>query len=459
MQKQNLVFNPEGHPAVQGAAQSAINIYRTTSALMKNQQMWSNTPGWKRYASLGHGPVRGGTRFSLNDTIIVVAGSAVMQVDKGGAKQEVGHLDSTSGFVSAAENGIEVLLADGEAMYRWDGSNFTKVTMPFTEPPTRVIFHEGFFVSFEPSTGNFYISDSFDGNTWNALQFTNAQERPDPIKELASDRVLWIFGESTTQAYDNTGAVFPFTPNYSGRMLYGIRGRTHVQLGNTTYFLGSSSNGGVGVWRSKGYVPEAVSTPGYEALWNSFEDVDEAYAMPVSWERREWYVLTFPRTRRTFVLDIESGWFEWGSFDQNTDSFDMLPASLFIFYDNKNIFGDSNGNLWYLTSETTKQGAELQVREFDTQVFSDVNERISVSRLWLDMQVGSHDLDITPMIQLKVSKDGGRTFGNWKSIDLGERGNYTARAQWWRLGSGFNLVFKVRVSADYNWYIFGGGLD
>lgn len=459
MQAQKLIFNPEGHPAIQGASQTAINMYRIASPLMKNEQMWSDTPGWTKYASLGKGEIRGGSRFSKYGNSVIVSGNAVFTVGIGGALAQIGSLDTEVGHVSVAENGIEVMLADGNAMWRYDGTSFAKVTMPFTKPPTRVIFHEGFFISFEPDTGNFYISDTFDGLTWNALQFANAQEKPDLLKEIASDRVLWLFGESTAQAYDNTSATFPFTPNYQGRMLYGIRGRTQAQLGNTTYFLGTSANGGIGVWRSKGYVPEPVSTPGFETLWSSFDDLDEAYAMAVSYERREWYVITFPRTRRTFVLDIETGWFEWTVFDTSDSSFDRHPATMFIYFDDKNIFGDRNGDLWYLDGTTTKQGDALQVREFTTQVFHDTNERIGIARLWIDMQVGDHDPTVTPNIMLQVSRDGGKSFGNWLQRDLGESGEYERRAWWARLGSGFNMVFKVRVMDDYRWRVFGGGLE
>lgn len=45
------------------------------------------------------------------------------------------------------------------------------------------------------------------------------------------------------------------------------------------------------------------------------------------------------------------------------------------------------------------------------------------------------------------SKDGGRTWSNWKERDLGAVGEYRRRLRIQQLGDGRSWIFKIRVSS------------
>ncbi len=460
MQQQPLIVPGDYHPATQGAPQRTVNIFGVRNELHKQGQTWQNFPGWELVTDLGN-PIRAAREFSGKGYSVVVSGSKVFKFNNDGGYEQIGSLRTSDGKVGIAESGIEVMLADGQAMYNWDSGRLAPITMPFTKPPTDVHFHEGYFETWEPDTGDWYVSDAYDGKTWNALQVANAEDRPDTIRAINSDNVLWIAGTRTIQAYDRIAATFPFTPNFVMKAQYGLVGDTLVEMGNTVYFLGRPANGvGAAVYRMNGATPEKVSTPGYEALWSSYGNVEDAEAWTVGWKGQEWYVITFPGANSTFVFDTQGTWTEWGVFDHTTTNWKRHPGTCFWTVGNRGFFGDANGRVWRFTDTTTMQGNDEQVREFTTQVFHDNNEPISISRVWLDMATGQHSADNDDVsIMMAVSRDGGRTFGNWERLELGDAGHYSVRAQWWRLGLAYNLVLKFRVTDDYQWVIYGGGID
>lgn len=56
---------------------------------------------------------------------------------------------------------------------------------------------------------------------------------------------------------------------------------------------------------------------------------------------------------------------------------------------------------------------------------------------------------MTRTIELSYSKDGGQAFSPWRQADLGEQGDFNARAIFRRLGLGRRIILKVRVSGDH----------
>lgn len=50
-------------------------------------------------------------------------------------------------------------------------------------------------------------------------------------------------------------------------------------------------------------------------------------------------------------------------------------------------------------------------------------------------------------VEVAISKDGGRNYGTWRKMSLGELGNYKQRVAMRALGTGYNWRFKIRVSS------------
>lgn len=50
-------------------------------------------------------------------------------------------------------------------------------------------------------------------------------------------------------------------------------------------------------------------------------------------------------------------------------------------------------------------------------------------------------------VQMRYSKDGGRTWSNWKIRSLGELGAYKQRVRFEQLGDFYELLFDIRISS------------
>ena len=95
-----------------------VGQYKTGAALIG----W---PGDNLYASLGQGPIRGSKIFK--DHSVVVSGSGVYKVAKGGIVSTIGTLTTASGFVGIAESGLELMIVDGVNGFIWNGDTFTQI--------------------------------------------------------------------------------------------------------------------------------------------------------------------------------------------------------------------------------------------------------------------------------------------------------------------------------------------
>ena len=89
----------------------------------------------------------------------------------------------------------------------------------------------------------------------------------------------------------------------------------------------------------------------------------------------------------------------------------------------------------------------LRVRRFPH--LSDERQRIFIQRLQIIAEVGIGSADTNPTVELRVSKDGGWTFGNWRDMSVGKLGQYLHRCYAVQLGMARDWVFEIRTSDPF----------
>lgn len=444
-----LLASSSGGTPTSSSPQRIYNLYPSISASNKTQIVWKETPGWEQWGTLGILGARGMTVFQ--NKLYAVAGNEVTETTYYGARTLIGNIATSTGRVSMAEDGILLLIADGNAMYSWDGTTLATISLPTAlTKPTGVIYHDGHFICYNSGSGEFWISNKTTisgsgGGTWDPLDYAVAEDKPDNIVGLASDRVLWVFGEYTTQAYFNNGEAFPFAPNPQGLLIYGMVGDTQAQLNNTSYWLARSKWGNIKVVKANGYAPEAVSDAQLEEEFATFTTIDDAYANTIMWQGHEWYVLTFPTEGRTFVFDTQGMWFEWGEYDSGTDEIVAHPMTHFVYFNGLHLFSDDTGRLQQLTQDVYNHDGKVMMSGFKSNVIHVDEQRMFINSLVLDMRTGLAD---KADIELRVSFDGGYTWGDWQTRSMGKEGDYNKRVEWHRLGSGYNCVIQVRITDE-----------
>jgi hypothetical protein len=439
-----------------------VGQYKTGAALIG----W---PGDNLYASLGQGPIRGSKIFK--DHSVVVSGSGVYKVAKGGIVSTIGTLTTASGFVGIAESGLELMIVDGVNGFIWNGDTFTQILdAEFIQLNSdSVAYLDNAFWVNRPGTGQFYGSNVLDASTWTATKLASAEYKSDNITKIWTDRELMIGGDTTVQVYYNSGASpMPMEPLRQGRLIYGVASKDSIKVvDNTTHGLFVDENGGVFAGRLNGYTIERISTRGLERYWYSI-DYTDAYALAIHFGGHEFYVLTFPQADtgrgRTFAYEAESRvWFEIGNFVTGINDFEKYHALTHFFFDGKNLIGDESGDLWALDSDVyTFQGANeiLSVRR--CPVIHDSRDRLFFDSLEFDLEVGNglnSGQGSDPKMTLKISDDGGRTFNNQRETSIGAQGKYEERVKFHQLGSSHDRVFEIMISDPVPRRIMGAYLE
>lgn len=440
---------------IDAAAQRCVNWYLVP--LEENNEptkvMLRGTPGLKNWVTVSADqPVRG--VINTGSLLLVVCGSAVYTVTTAGVvSSSLGTIQTSQGTVSMATNGQQVLIVDGVSAYIYSisGGTLTTITDPdFPYGATNCGFLDGYFIVNDPGTQYFYVSDSYDGTAWNALDFGAAEGQPDNLVTLAClNGQLWLFGESTSEVHYNSGnADFPFARVPGAVLQRGAAAKHSPAVGNgTVYWFGSDRC----VYRSNGYSPQKVSTLAMDQHYAKFTAVSDAFGFVYQQEGHEFYVLTFPTELETWVYDSTTGrWHERGTWNSTLDDFVQWRGSCAATFNDTLVVGDfENGNLYALDVDTVTDNGSNIVRLRRTPHASNAMLRMFHSNVTVVIATGvngeSSPTD-EPQAMLRWSNDGGHTWGNelWRS--LGRRGQYGRRVQWNRLGMARNRVYELRIA-------------
>jgi hypothetical protein len=453
-----LAIGPTGRGrSVQYLPERTVNLFPEVGRGGKSGLALCTWPGLKWWSKVGD-VLRGG--FVFKDNLYTVCGTQVYQVNKGGAPKVVGSVGTSVGRVSIDENPSEMMIVDGKNGYIWDGASLDIITdTGFTELKSDIVVgHDTYFIVNKPGTGVFAISANNDGKTWNSLDRTTAEYRGDDIITLASDRELFVFGDYTTQIYTNTGnATFPFGSMRQGRMPQGIVGKyAHTIIDNTIWYVAKDQFGGVFVARITGGTVR-VSNNQVDYIFSNIEDVSDAFCETITYQGSSFFLVTFPSANsgfgRTFACAPHAGnfWFELGIYSAGRNEFDKYPMVFHVYFNNKHIIGVEDGTLYELDEDTYTYGDDEIIWRRTFKTAHEERKRIFYEMLEVDMEMGG-DIDMF----LRLSNDGGVSFGNRISGHSGAVGDYKKRVRFDRLGSAFDRVFLLQ--GERNAKIYGANL-
>ncbi|NCC41537.1 MAG: hypothetical protein EOM21_19385, partial [Gammaproteobacteria bacterium] len=246
-------------------AQRTINLFPIMDETGKEVSALYGTPGLSLFASVGAGPIRGGLK-SGNGRVFVVSGTALYEIFSTGAATFRGSLLTSSGTVSMAEGISQLAICDGARLYSltYSGNAFAPVSDPDLPSSVGYVTNvDGFFIVNENDTGRFYKSALNVLANWDALDFATAENSPDkliaPINGIGQ---LWLYGDTTTEIWTNTGASsFPFARIAGAVMETGILAKhTAKEIDNTVIWVGKDEFGSGIVYRANGFTPQRVST-------------------------------------------------------------------------------------------------------------------------------------------------------------------------------------------------------
>lgn len=447
-------------------AERTVNLFPVVDKSGKEVSALYGTPGLELLGTAGVGAIRN-CFAAQNGRAFVVSGSTLYEIDSVGTATFRGSLNQSSGNVSIAENGFQLAICDGETLYI-----FTYATNAFAEPVTpgyvtagTVTFLDGYFIVNKPNTGEFYISDLYDGLSWAALDFATAESSPDDLKRVyAAVGQLWLFGTHTSEIWTNTGASsFPFNAISGANLEMGISApHSTVAVANTVIWQGEDAFGTGGVFRTTGIRPEKISTEPIEILIQAATSRDEITAYSYQQQGHTFYVLTGGGLETTLVYDLTTKlWHERAYLNEQGD-YEQHRGSCGMFIFNKHILGDRvNGNIYSMDMDCYDDAGDAILRERIYTHIVDEQKRIRYNTLDIGFETGvglQSGQGSNPLCSLQLSKDGAREWSTSYTAPVGAVGKYLTKVSFRRLGIAETMTFRLKISEPVKVAICGSYL-
>lgn len=420
-------------------------------------------PGYTEFCELPTSPVRG--FFTLNGVSWAVGGESLYQLPTTAGDDltllTAGLANPSDDWVTIAGNGdggFQLMLSSGSFKYCFDLRTNTLTQIAGTA--NQVGFLDGYFLAIDAARSELSISALEDGTSWDAADVAQRNDAADKWVSMLvhqAGKEIWLFGTQSASVYYNnvdaasTGTAFPFVPNPSVFITYGIVAPDSADvLNGAPIWLTQGIDGGAEVRWAQGYTPVRVSTHATETAWAGYSTVSDARSFTYQERGHSFYVLTFPTANATWVFDATTGfWHERGLW--NGWSYDALPVIGHIFANGMHLVGSPDSGVIYqqdksILTTTTGIGQRwlrraphvAQMRQF---LIIDAFELLMEVGLGLASGQGSD-----PMVSLAKSVDGGQTWSAPRSKSVGPVGAFTTRPIWRQFGRGDDWVFELTGS-------------
>lgn len=380
--------------------------------------------------TLGSGPVRA---IMVKDGVLNGSQFSVSGSEFYSDETFIGMV-SGNGPASLAGNEGGVMFAAGGALSHYNGTALSDVAFPDNANVSKVLSGAGRFIALRADTGKFYYTPVL-GSTVDPLDFATAENQPDRLRDaLFIDDILLLFGAETVEFWPNVSDPdLPFQP-LEGRVIEkGIRatgcaatiGSTFAWVTNENQVCLSDENSIV----SNNGLQERIEASekvglftfvmgGNEFLCLQLDDETQVFN-PRTGAWAEWMSYGFSR----WVPSCFSGGIFGSGFDGRVLRFGEGHIDL----------GGQMERLW--TAGVPIDGGGLKVS--NAQVRVNVGQAVALEGLYSD-----------PVIEMRMSRDGGQTWGAWKPKPLGVQGDYRREVSWRALGlaSRPSLLMQFRVT-------------
>lgn len=388
-----------------------------------------------------------------------VYGDSLYSISSSGADTLLGTLNTSSGPVTIAGNGLQVCICDGATLYIYDVATATlaEITDVDFAGAGSVDYIDGYGVFNEPNTQKFWITSLLDFTAVDGLDFASAESNPDDvIRVFVESSTLYLMGTSVIEPWYNSGAAdFPFTRISGGTVERGLLAKMSVAKDdNAILFLGDDRV----VYRLSGSQIQRISNAQVESSISEMADPSDAEGWTYSLEDSRFYVLTFPDAGVTWKYDFSTGlWHERDSY-----LLGRWRAAWHMRIGNKEMTGDySSGKLYKIDPTKYTEDGETFI---SSHIFPAIHAEQEIPHNEFEIECESgvglvSGQGSDPIGLVSWSDDSGRTWSNQIEVSLGAIGEYNKRQIIDRLGSSLDRRYKFSCSEPVKRVIYGAYLN
>lgn len=425
-----------------------VNAFLEKSPGGPSDAVRTSRPGLRQLFTVGAGPILrtfedpgvfGGDPFNVSGSQLyrmsTLLGSVAYSAAPRFAAAAQASLPLNSGTAALA-------LVVGGALYIYDGSTLkTQTTFDdgysLLPPFSSVAILYNIFIYTVQGTNLFFFSRPGNPAIINAANFSAAQTTPTPILEVGIlGEEIYFFKPDAVEIWDFTGNLTaPFAESPGRTYARGCTAQSSVvRQDNSLFWVGDDYT----VYRT-GTVPQRISTSMIEDRLRAVSQSPQPHlftALGFSYEGHVYYVLLLPSINESYCYDCQTQqWFFWGTQQPDFPEPGLWLAST----------AAGQGNQIYLGSATDG-------RVFTPDAFSYKDDttpmRVVVSgAIWIPegvLRLGNLTLHMVrgvatasvpnPLVEMRYSDDGGRTWTPWQVGQIGGIGGYKFKASWHSLG-------------------------
>jgi hypothetical protein len=450
----------ESTPAVSGAKAFGGQTAGGTLSYIR-------TPGLKVFSVLPEAPVRGS--WKINNRVFVVGGSKLCEMNADGTFTDRGTIVNDGSPVSIAASSIQLLIVSWGSAYCYDlaANTLTDVTASLAGTPGMVKYSDGYFIVNLLNTNKFQISAILDGTTWPGLQVNAVSVFPENIVSIeVNHRELWVFGENHVQPYQDTGSDNIFDVIPGALVETGCAAQNSPCLiDNSVFWIGQDERG-LGIFnRSSGYTPNRLSTHAVEIDFQSYSQSQIAQATSYAYQSggHLFWVLYVPQSSWSWVYDVgEQLWHKRAKWEAPTNGpYTPHRSWNHVYAFGKHLVGDWNSaNLYEMSLDFYDDAGDVIRRVRRGPTITNELDRVSIAEFRADFDTGlgpqppltdGNGDPRPPQAMLRISRNGGKTWGNEMWKPCGYAGEYNTYVRWQKLALVRRGVIELVVSDPIPW--------
>lgn len=328
---------------------------------------------------------------------------------------------SGNGPVSIAGNEIGIVVTAGGTPRYYDGTTLADIAMPDGANVIKVLEGGSRFIFLIEGSDKFYWSPPLAA-TVDALAFATAEEQADNLLDAVYiDGVLVLFGAETVEVWQTTqSSTLPFAPLRGAVMERGVRATGCATILDATFFWVGDNN----TVYTNGPKPQRISNSGLEEKLAASNDC-RLFAFDL--DGAEYLALRLDT--QTYVYSSRYGtWTEFASYGEANWLAQCYAGGVFgSTKGGKTLeFGTDHSDLGGVLERRFRAGFPLNG---GGQMVANIGLRCNVGQTpFLTGQYADPD------IEMRISRNAGQTWGNYKARSLGEQGKYRMKVQWRALG-------------------------
>ena len=329
--------------------------------------------------------------------------------------------------------------AAGGQLWKYDGSTLAAVALPDSFSPLRIVVAASRLVLIEKNTQTLFWSNVLS-DTVDALSFAEAESSPDLLLDmiLIGDTLL-LFGQATTEFWviSGTDPDLPFVPIIGRVFAKGLRNTgAATRLVSSNAFAWVSETDQICMNDPSKIISDSelelrIGASSSVTLWTF--NLDQSEYLAVRLDEETW--IFSPGEQGAWVKFTTSGLTNWEPCCYAND-----------------VFGSSvSGRTLQWGTTAQDEGTEVFERLF--RVYAPLaTTPVVVNSLMLATDGGTTEYTsgdyANPVIEMRSSKDGGKTWSDYRPASLGEQGKYRTFVRW--LGCGIfsypGMMFEFRMT-------------